>query len=105
MSGEQGGPRPVKDSLESLARRLGAPTASSLGAVFAHWEDAVGPTIAAHARPVSLADGILVVAVDEPGWATQLRYLTTDLIARLTDVAGAAVVGRIELRVEGRRRP
>ncbi|MEA3075949.1 MAG: hypothetical protein QOF60_857 [Actinomycetota bacterium] len=98
---ERRGPRPVKDGLEGLARRLGAPTASSLGAVFSQWEDAVGATVAAHARPLSLTDGVLVVAVDEPGWATQLRYLTNDLLARLADVAGPGVVGRIELRVEG----
>jgi predicted nucleic acid-binding Zn ribbon protein len=97
-------PRPVKDSLESLARRLGAPTASALGAVFSQWDDTVGPTIAAHARPVSLTDGVLVVAVDEPGWASHLRYLTNDLITRLSEVAGAGVVGRIELRVEGAKR-
>jgi predicted nucleic acid-binding Zn ribbon protein len=102
-------PRPVSDGLEQLARRLGAPSAASLGAVFAHWEETVGEAIAAHARPVSLNDGVLVVAVDEPGWATQLRYLSTDLIRRLSDVAGDGVVGRIEVRVEGlptpRKRP
>jgi predicted nucleic acid-binding Zn ribbon protein len=93
-------PRPVRDSLEHLARRLGAPTASSLGAVFSQWEEAVGPSVAAHARPVSLAGGVLVVAVDQPGWATQLRYLTDDLLGRLADVAGEGVVGRIDIRVE-----
>jgi predicted nucleic acid-binding Zn ribbon protein len=93
-------PRPVRESLEHLARRLGAPTASALGAVFSQWEEAVGPSVAAHARPVSLADGVLVVVVDQPGWATQLRYLSTDLLQRLADVAGDGVVGRIEIRVE-----
>jgi predicted nucleic acid-binding Zn ribbon protein len=93
-------PRPVSDSLEGLARRLGAPTAGALGAVFRQWEDAVGPAVAAHARPVSLADGILVVAVDQPGWATQLRYLANDLLGRLAEVAGEGVVGRIDIRVE-----
>ena len=93
-------PRPVADSLEGLARRLGAPTAGALGAVFRQWEEAVGAAVAAHARPVSLADGVLVVAVDQPGWATQLRYLTNDLLTRLADVAGEGVVGRIDIRVE-----
>ncbi len=93
-------PRPVRDSLEHLARRLGAPTAASLGAVFSQWEEAVGASIAAHARPSSLNDGVLVVLVDAPGWATQLRYLSNDLLARLADVAGEGVVGRIDLRVE-----
>ena len=102
-------PRPVSDGLEGMARRLGAPTASSLGAVFSQWDEAVGASVAAHARPVSLADGVLTVAVDQPGWATQLRYLASDLIRRLADVAGPGVVGRLEIRVEGppdsRRRP
>jgi len=98
-------PRLVRDSLESLARRLGAPTASSLGAVFSRWDETVGPGIALHARPVSLTDGVLVVEVDEPGWATQLRYLSSDLIGRLGAVAGEGVVGRIDLRVKGAPRP
>jgi predicted nucleic acid-binding Zn ribbon protein len=93
-------PRPVRDSLEGLARRLGAPTATALGAVFSRWEDAVGATVAAHARPVSLNDGVLVVAVDQPGWATQLRYLSADLLTRLAEVAGEGVVGRIDIRVD-----
>jgi predicted nucleic acid-binding Zn ribbon protein len=91
--------------LDALARRLGAPTATSMGAVFTRWDDAVGPAIAAHARPIGLADGVLTVAVDEPGWATQLRYLKNDLVARLAEVAGPGVVGRIELRVEGANEP
>lgn len=94
-------PRAVKDGLEHLARRLGAPTATALGAVFSQWEDAVGPAVAAHARPLSLNEGVLVVAVDQPGWATQLRYLSSDLIARISDVAGDGVVTRIDVRVEG----
>jgi predicted nucleic acid-binding Zn ribbon protein len=69
--------------------------------VFSRWEEAVGAGVAAHARPVSLNDGVLVVAVDQPGWATQLRYLSADLLLRLADVAGEGVVRRIEIRVEG----
>lgn len=94
-------PRAVKHGLEHLARRLGAPTATALGAVFSQWEHAVGPAVAAHARPLSLNDGVLVVAVDQPGWATQLRYLSSDLITRLSEVAGDGVVTRIDIRVEG----
>ncbi len=93
-------PRPVRDGLEPLARRLGAPTATALGAVFSRWDEAVGTSVAAHTKPISLQDGILVVAVDSPGWATQLRYLATDLMARLETVAGPGVVGRIDIRVD-----
>ncbi|MDQ1373660.1 MAG: hypothetical protein QOJ09_998 [Actinomycetota bacterium] len=78
---------------------MGAPGARTLGAVFGHWDDIVGPAVAAHARPVSLRDGILRVEVDEPGWATQLRYLTPDVIRRCAEVAGAEVVVSVEVKV------
>jgi len=48
---------------------------------------------------VSLDDGRLVIEVDEPGWATQLRYLETTLRERLADVAGGFQVRAIEVRV------
>ncbi len=97
-------PRPVRDALDSLARRLGVPTASSLGAVFSGWDDAVGPHVAAHARPVGFTDGVLTVAVDDPAWAAQLRYLANDLLAKLAVAAGEGVVDRIEWRVEAPRK-
>ena len=98
-------PRPVKEGLDNVARRLGAPEATALAAVFSGWERAVGATVAANARPVRLIDGTLLVAVEQPGWATQLRYLAADLVRRLTEVAGAGVVTAIEIKVEGASAP
>ena len=97
-------PRNLGESLDGLARRLGAPAASSMSAVFTKWADAVGPSIAAHARPVGLHDGVLTVAVDDPAWASQLRFLANELVAKVASVAGSDVVGRIEIRVESPRR-
>jgi predicted nucleic acid-binding Zn ribbon protein len=73
--------------------------ASTLDAVFSHWEEAVGPAVAAHTHPLSLRDGTLVVAVDNPAWATQLRLLHGELMARLTAVVGDGAVTRLEVRV------
>ncbi len=75
--------RPVGDSLPGLAKRLGAPPPALLTAVFAQWEDLVGPAIAAHARPLSVSRRVLLIGADHPGWATQLRYLSADLLQRL----------------------
>ena len=92
-------PKRIGESLDKVARRLGAPGAQSLTAVFAHWEEVVGASVAAHARPTSLRDGVLRVEVDEPGWATQLRYLAPDIVRRCTDVAGPDVVVSVEVKV------
>lgn len=95
----RGEPRPVGDSLDSLARRLGVPSADALGTVFSRWDDIVGPAIADHAKPVALRDGVLHVQVDEPGWATQLRFLGGELVTRIAAAVGEGVVASVEVRV------
>jgi len=97
------GPQPVGASLDRLARSIGMAGPGPLRGVFGRWAEVVGEQVAAHARPVSLRDGTLVVAVDQPGWATQLRFLETDLVRRLAEVAGDGVVARVEVRVRPRR--
>ena len=92
-------PRPVRESLEGLASRLGAPNSASLAAVFSRWEEAVGPSVAAHCRPATLVNGVLVVEVDDAAWATQLRYLGGTIVERFGATAGPGVVTRVEVRV------
>ena len=96
------GPRPVGASLDRVSASFGGPTAGALNAVFASWDEVVGEGVAAHARPRSLRHGVLVVVVDEPAWATQLRWLEADLLARLAATAGEGVVREIQVKV---RRP
>ena len=78
------------------------PTASTIGGLFGRWNEAVGPAVAAHVQPVKLDGTTLVVEVDDPAWATQLKFLETTLRERLAEVTGAAVE-RIEVRVARRR--
>ena len=97
-------PRKISELLDRTARRLGAPSSGITSAVFAGWEDLVGPDIAGHARPVSLHGGVLVLAVDHPAWATQLRFMTGELLGRIgerTPSGGAPEVTEIHVRVVG----
>jgi predicted nucleic acid-binding Zn ribbon protein len=97
--GRQSDPTPLSASLDSVLRALKRPGVQASTGLYANWEAAVGSQIAAHARPVSLVDGRLLVEVDQPGWATQLRYLEADLIERLRPVISGADLTSIELRV------
>jgi len=92
-------PRPVRASLDGLAKRLGAPDAAALEALFDGWAGVVGDAVAAHAQPRSLRTGTLFVAVDSPAWATELRSLTARILARCAEVAGPGVVNEIDVRV------
>ena len=73
--------------------------AQPLVSVFTEWPKVVGETLAAHCRPLSLDGTRLVIAVDEPAWATQIRYLETELLARLAAVVEGPPVASIEVRV------
>ena len=97
----EGGPEfhRVGDSLGQLTRRLGLAEPDALTAVFVQWDAAVGASLALHVRPHLLDKGVLTVTVDEPGWATQLRFLHDDVVRALNDHAGKTVVERIVVRI------
>jgi predicted nucleic acid-binding Zn ribbon protein len=104
-------PRLVGESLVGTSGRLGVPDPGVLGAVFARWDELVGPEVAAHVRPRSLRHGVLTVEVDQPAWAVQLRYLAPEVLARVEAAAGPEGVSELQIRVtghpdgpEGRRR-
>jgi predicted nucleic acid-binding Zn ribbon protein len=73
-----------------------------IGGVFGRWDEAVGPTVAAHVRPVRLDQGVLTVEADEAAWATQVKFLAGTIIGRLAAVA-AVDIERIDVRVGPRR--
>ena len=96
---EDPGPRPVGQSLDRVASSLGVPKASSIAGVFARWSELVGESVAAHTTPRRLRDGVLSITVDEPIWATQLRFLEADLLTRLEEHLGPGSVTKIDVRV------
>jgi Dna[CI] antecedent, DciA len=100
--GQDRGPRPVGEALDDVVSGLGpsppgggAPRgdgdrggAAALGTVFSRWEELVGEAVARHARPLRLAGGTLVVAVDQPAWATQVRVLAPGILTRVAERTG-----------------
>lgn len=94
-------PQVVGASLEQLVRHLGwGPKTRAVG-VIADWERIVGPAIAANARAVASDGSTLVVAVEDPAWATQLRWLEAGLLDRLADETGVRFE-RLVIRVRAR---
>lgn len=94
-------PISISNSLDGVVRSLRGPSRTAVGGVFGRWEDAVGAQVAAHVRPVKLDERVLVVEVDDPAWATQVKFLAPTITQRLAEVARVEVV-RIEVRVERR---
>jgi hypothetical protein len=97
-AGPDAGPRPLSEGIDEAVRRLvpadpspGAPPSSgTLAAVFSRWEEIAGPSVARHVRPLRVSGGVLLVAVDQPAWATQVRSLSRHLLDRVAEVSGEA---------------
>jgi predicted nucleic acid-binding Zn ribbon protein len=78
---------------------MGAPSASATRSIFADWADIVGEQFADHAWPHALRERVLIVAVADPAWATQLRFLEAELLGRIAAATGSDEVTAIEVRV------
>lgn len=90
-------PRPISDSLKAVTAGFGSRgRAIDLND---RWATAVGEAIAAHAQPERLEAGRLTVVVDDPAWATELRYHASQILAALNAESGAAPISELRLRV------
>ncbi len=67
------------------------------GEVFGRWTALVGAEIAEHAKPLSLRDGELTVQASSTAWATQLRLLQRQLLAKIAKGVGPDVVKRLKV--------
>lgn len=94
-------PVPISSALDAVVKSLRGPSREAVGGLFGRWDEAVGAQVAAHVTPVKLDQGVLVVEVDDPAWATQVKFLTPMITERLESVAGVHV-DRIDVRVERR---
>ena len=89
----------LSESLDKFAKRFGSSSASAMAGLFSRWEELVGPSIAAHATPITLKSGRLSVEVDSSAWATQLKFMTTELVERCCAELGEGAVKHIDIRV------
>lgn len=89
----------LSDALAKVGAELGLAPGGAHVTLDARWSEVMGADVAAHARLVSVRDGTLTVAVDDPIWASQLRYLEPAIVARATALLGPAVVTRVKVRV------
>ncbi len=93
-------PIPIASSLDDVRADLGLPAADGYAALEAAWPELVGADVAQHARLSGVRAGALLVVVDHPAWATQLRYLEDVIVGRARAVLGEDAVVSLRWRVE-----
>ena len=90
-------PQPLGTVANDLAKSRGWTARVAEGAVFAQWATVVGEQIAEHAEPTSLRDGVLSVTAESTAWATQLRMVQSQLLAKIAAAVGDGVVKSLKI--------
>ncbi|MGH3517049.1 MAG: DciA family protein [Haloechinothrix sp.] len=90
-------PQPLSRVVARLATERGWHTQLASGQVFGHWTHLVGEEVAEHAHPEALKDGELTVRASSTAWATQLRLLQGQLLAKIAAGVGSGVVKRLKI--------
>ena len=97
-------PVPLRDAIaggRTTARAAVHPT--SLAAIDADWVDIVGRGDRGTRAGALRARRECTIAVDVPVWATQVRYSSSDLLARVNERCGEGSVTSIRVVVSSRR--
>ncbi len=90
---------PIADVLPGLLSRLRPPGEPGMREIWEQWERLVGEEIARNARPAAFKGSILLVHVSSPAWIHHLRFLKSDLLARLNAEPGRPRVTEIKFKV------
>jgi predicted nucleic acid-binding Zn ribbon protein len=96
-------PQPLGRLIAGLTRERGWSDRLNNGRVFGQWARLVGDEVAEHAQPIALKDGELTVQATSTAWATQLRLLQRQLLAKIAAGVGHGVVKR--MRIHGPAAP
>lgn len=96
-------PQPLASATRDVAKKQGWSPRVAEGAVFGQWAKVVGAQIAEHAAPTGLRDGVLSVTAESTAWATQLRLIQKQVLAKIAAEVGDGVVS--SLRITGPTAP
>jgi len=80
-----------------LAKSRGWSDRVAEGSVFGRWSAVVGEQIATHATPTALSEGVLTVSAESTAWATQLRMVQAQLLAKIAAEVGDGVVKSMKI--------
>ncbi|OBG97277.1 hypothetical protein A5697_19065 [Mycobacterium sp. E3251] len=90
-------PQPLGRLARDLAKKRGWSTQVAEGTVLGNWSSVVGQQIADHATATALNDGVLSVAAESTAWATQLRMIQSQLLAKIAAAVGNGVVTSLKI--------
>ena len=90
-------PQPLGNVARDVAKKQGWSSRVAEGTVVGQWPSVVGNHIADHATPTALRDGVLSVSAESTAWATQLRIIQAQVLAKIAAAVGDGVVTTLKI--------
>jgi len=90
-------PQLLGAATSDLARSRGWTPRVAEGSIFGQWLTVVGEQIADHATPTALQDGVLTISAESTAWATQLRMVQAQILAKIAAAVGDGVVTSVKI--------
>lgn len=89
----------VGDVLGKVLQQYRPMTDQSLIRVWNLWEETVGASISANARPAAFKTDELLVHVSNSTWLHHLRYLENELIDKLNNALGRKQIRKLRFKI------
>jgi predicted nucleic acid-binding Zn ribbon protein len=91
-------PRPLGATIDQLSAQLGWTGPLSQADLLTTWRDIAGDETAKHSEPIAIEGGVLQVRCESTAWATQLRLMRQQLLARIAELHPDAKVETIRFQ-------
>ncbi len=69
--------------VDKLAKKSGVFSEIKVRLILEEWEAIIGSPLSNKTKPVALKGGVLYVLCEDPMWAQELRFYTTDILKKL----------------------
>jgi predicted nucleic acid-binding Zn ribbon protein len=89
--------QPLQQTSYTTLRTLLAGQPTSAAKMTFAWQIVAGVSLARHAQPQWIGDGVLRLRAESAAWARELRLSRDVLIERLNELLGRDVITRLEI--------
>ena len=97
--------QPLAPVVTQALHQVGLGRIALLAQIVRHWEEIVGPPIAAVAYPEGVRARVLFVTVTDAIWLQQLTFCQTQLLQKLRQVLGDVPIRRLHFTLVASPRP
>lgn len=86
-------------SVELMLQFQGLGSSALLARIINLWPSLVGERMNAHARPAKIDGKELIVSVDHPAWATEIRMQNSRIVSELERELKSPLINRLKVHV------